>query len=1526
MLLRPWILVLLLGLLSASPATYADGEPEEGGEPTPIEVLEKNVTHDSQAFDRMAAELTEEHAQDAVQTVAESNFDDLEALSVENKLTLISRLAVFGHTRQLRKMFNTMFDRLTRIPGDRRQFTSNLQAVIVPNAMIQPETGEMWYYLGLLAFTENEAELASVIAHELSHGNPDQLKAGVDDEKTEEFLKSVPGYSDLKSSQREEIRADLGSIDRLILGGYNPWAAVTFERRATRLQQATQRGGISGRVIKFLFRKNMDYWSTHPAGEIRMAAMKAYIMYRSQKVDISELVSKPSPFPRSIQVLRLTRLVPLMRPFASVWFHRALLGSFAVSVLWNLGIQDTEAAKLIADTVAEGSGEVGSFVGEMVKKGFLIGMKIVGGLSALQVVVSFKKARDESRRVKDHYLELVRMAQNRYFSIREGNVRNGAELSSAMATILALLDVFYSTEESEHLTVKDLRYARHMAKHVLKEILLIVEESMSENQWRHHDQRRLVAVLSDVPGLVLEDPYVRNLVRGLVKKAGYSVHPIRSDKGFRSSWEHRNRFRIGNRIRLADFAESHSSQLKPEEALILCESLVEEGMYGLLEKVLNAHLSSMFKHVFDRGVSDPKTFYRLEAIIAASLKWANVDYKGGYRLERLQRAFLKARLKVAHAIGKGLGVGSLSRHLNTKTTSTGAINRVLDFKAMTEIHHKIRTQFKTVRDLVKYVDSELIPRNVDISELVKTLHEQVIKHPEMIQEMEDVSLLLDRSYFWVVLGEERGKLEYELISSIKSMASRFGKAWNFEPAAAEKLQGLIIQKLHSLGQYPQELKDEMLLWGSLTNRGITALTDEMFLKLVERAGPEVKSHLEVLAIEQGRVWEAANKAEVIWWSITNSSDYVALKASSDPSVRGAFLSKVLARIQKLMPERGIYYLDILERISVDIRSSEGEARRIHSARGAQSGEKSEDFTLRLFSAIVATVVEWPESDQWNFINFLRGKAPPGARLKKAFRVVGTTRVLRMFSLLPLTARSTILDTFVASPSGLLGRGGSSFRKNARRMIDDILQGCSPAARQVADEILEAFMVALDKTGNKEMKSYVLSYLLVQESKTKTSGEILKNVLEVLGTTGVKIGQSLIASGILPDEDAQELRSVQELTRVPLRYEMYRDVREVMDQEGPLSFRFGKLLGAASMKYVVEAMNDSGGASVMKVIREDAIANTPFQFKLLHALAQHLVDKHGAKYGVFRTIIKSSEAAVRREMSAADEVERGKIAREQLYKQLSIQSTHIEVPREFLMKARLVVSEFAPGVSVFDLPRKYRSEVAAKILEIEDQLLFREGADEDRIYFDPDRHAGNYRVRVEEVGGRAMIDIRPIDFGQLTYVTVREREQITELFSVAQVLKEVGSSGFLVDQLTQTLSLDSKTARKLTSRLGRYFPMKEMKPITAYYSLLAALDEAGLTPDIRFFDFTRALMQLNQYEVLLTGKKTRPTPFDRFSEAVKNRATELGQGVRGNLGFWGKVKILKGVMQKKIDFSIVESEKLLRPGSLLGRCVRHFSAN
>ncbi len=143
--------------------------------------------------------------------------------------------------------------------------------------------GHMYIYTGLMKLCQNEAQLASVMAHEIGHvaghhhGESLTRQYGYSmligfilgdrtSQGAEVAAQLIGTIGELRFSRGQETESDRIGMDMLWRAGYNPEAMVTFMER---MLQNEQQQGRAQPALKFL--------SSHPATAERIAALQALV-------------------------------------------------------------------------------------------------------------------------------------------------------------------------------------------------------------------------------------------------------------------------------------------------------------------------------------------------------------------------------------------------------------------------------------------------------------------------------------------------------------------------------------------------------------------------------------------------------------------------------------------------------------------------------------------------------------------------------------------------------------------------------------------------------------------------------------------------------------------------------------------------------------------------------------------------------------------------------------------------------------------------------------------------------------------------------------------------------------------------------------------------------------------------------------------------------------------------------------------------------------------------------------------------
>lgn len=763
-------------------------------------------------------------------------------------------------------------------------------------------------------------------------------------------------------------------------------------------------------------------------------------------------------------------------------------------------------------------------------------------------------------------------------------------------------------------------------------------------------------------------------------------------------------------------------------------------------------------------------------------------------------------------------------------------------------------KFNSIQEIIEYVRVEFTENGASTRPLAPILHRAIAQNTRLIASYQDALLVLATEDFWPEWQESYttvGELEGFLVKVIQEKKMRHQRRWAYEPRMVEDLHRKIGLRLQQIGAHPKtfaELKD---FWFHLTERGVTAESDRVLQRLIDLAsGPDIQI-LKNAALNEGRVWETDLHSRLAIAQVKSETAYKRLLQEQRPAAREELLTKVISSLSSYIPERGIPYVQFLEDLSVQINSSYAEAQIISDAKTESlkdGGSGAADSNYRAVKIVFDGLREWSKYDQLNFLLFIRGVAEPTVKLQNAFRTVGLERVRRMYEILPIGARVGILDAFLTHT--FVGSGVKENTAWIRRLTGAIIGGEETESQRISHQLLTAFLHAVSVVGNGNLTSTILSYLYaLPSSATDSPGETLKHVLEVFGATGIKVGQFLLAAQILPPEESKVLRSLQDRAKIPSRMELYEDVMDILGipQGAQLPFSVLELLGAASMKYAFLAQdNETFQKLVVKIFRLEAKNNVDMQFDVLENMSKYLVEKFGAKYGVLEVIIESARRAVDRERNTRHEIYKSQIARHAIYVRMNEQGIEVEAPQEDLIRDRMIVAQYAEGVSFNELPDKWKPVVARKILAMESEILF---GDEPVIRFDPDRHAGNYLILVQENADlSSTIKISPIDFGQVLRISTKQRERVIRLFALAQIVSKAGMNEWLLEKVQDVMGLTPDQSVRLRQVAKKYVQASGFNPVTVYISLLAAIRASGHDNiDISYIDFIRGIIQLTQYE-------------------------------------------------------------------------------
>ncbi len=885
---------------------------------------------------------------------------------------------------------------------------------------------------------------------------------------------------------------------------------------------------------------------------------------------------------------------------------------------------------------------------------------------------------------------------------------------------------------------------------------------------------------------------------------------------------------------------------------------------------------------------------------------------------------------IREQIGSLGGYGTFSN--TTRRFSKAVITRL--------IKRKLK-ELDSISEIVKWVEEELIPRNTQISEYAQIFYNHIISNPDIIKNSEDLNAIFENDYFWLQLpvnDNNVSKLESYLVKQLRERAEKNGGIWKYSPAQAEVLHQLILNKSNEFNIIPTDFDGKLNFWLRMTEKGVTSSTDKFFWTVVDAAKTAKQTNkLEEYAIIEGRIWETSIASALAIKKIKRSTKLRRLLKHPANADRLDLLQEVIEIVKLNMPDRGIKYAEFLENLSVEILSTAEEAILIDQAKKDPGklkdiGDKAAqdgifDENVMLMKSIFKELHSWRVSQIIDFVMYLRGAKPASKKIKRAFSTVGPERIKRIFETLPLQGRWGLLDSLFTHVLLSRQEGRSNFintvMKNTvgtpeSQLARTLIGGKQTQAQQISYKVLDAFLYAMNETGNDVLTTYIFSYLYALPPATQSSpGETLKHILETLGTLFVKFGQILAATNRLPPEENVHLADLREGANIPSRGDVYQDLGEILGVESTeLPFSVKQVVGGASIKYAVLAHDELKDEDViLKIFRLAAINNRETQYAILDRMAERLISKGGSEFLIFQTIADAAKQAVEDEVDAHGEVEKSARARKTIYAQRSTEDVIIEVPVEELVNERLIVSAFADGMSFNEIKEKH-PEVALKaakvILEVETDILFNSMGS---IYdFEPDRHDGNYRIAFEPVNDNFKTFIRPIDMGQLTKISVEMRDKIVRLFAISQILYKVGANKNITNKIADLFDIHGKQKDILARVLRKNFPDSNLDETTAYFSLLSAvasslpkiINEEGLqakqTLHRGYVDFIRAILQTTQYQVEGLDED-QMSPARYFHNLVSEKVNEYGNLIelsslqKVGIHFFNTKNILKAYMNE-----------------------------
>jgi len=614
-----------------------------------------------------------------------------------------------------------------------------------------------------------------------------------------------------------------------------------------------------------------------------------------------------------------------------------------------------------------------------------------------------------------------------------------------------------------------------------------------------------------------------------------------------------------------------------------------------------------------------------------------------------------------------------------------------------------------------------------------------------------------------------------------------------------------------------------------------------------------------------------------------------------PNERVKIINAEMKVIRQYFPESGYSTASLLDWMSHRLRNRQSEAAYVKE-KFLEHNNDDKDLAFSVINEIVDEAMSWDPVERWALIRWLRGSGPIPDLVKTKMRRMGPETVRRLYTTLPTLVRSSFISTILGAPRvGLLEAEGKNL------YYEQVLNEIMPANESTADiasELLESFLVAMEKVSNPAKRRAVLSYLLAHPVEQSDTGNVLKNLLEAYGVPGIKLGQILAAGDFLPDHVRNKLSDLDDHANEPFRHEIYERLKSTLKTDAiePL-FIVEDLKGSASMKYAVTVIDRNGQRHLIQVKREEAEAALLRNFEEMKVIVMELIKLSPQRYAFLKGMVQATKDAIRRELSLLSEGKKAVIAREE-YKKLDLgKDVKVEVAQTSPLIEQvspdksslyqLRSSEFASGGNIRDFSPEAQRRMAEIILQGERDLLFPE--DGRTTHVDPDRHPGNIIWAYDSETGELLYRYKPIDWGQQYELRQADRDRVIELMSYSQLFEHVGAEPNLVDALIKSTGIAPEKQAGLKRAISKYFPNTTSSPrsiLGPFYYLLSSLEDAGMKPNMLFYDFIKGIFQLEVYEERVRGKE-HASPKNTFRDKVLTKATELSKVTDPSL--LGKIK-------------------------------------
>ena len=677
---------------------------------------------------------------------------------------------------------------------------------------------------------------------------------------------------------------------------------------------------------------------------------------------------------------------------------------------------------------------------------------------------------------------------------------------------------------------------------------------------------------------------------------------------------------------------------------------------------------------------------------------------------------------------------------------------------------------------------------------------------------------------------------------------------------SEKMQKVFIDKMREGGAWPKKnLKQQHEILFSLAKRGPSELTDELLYNLYMKPSFQCWSCIEE-TMQNHAFWDLHRRKEIYekYLQLTfQKFDEQSFKWT--PEHVREYATKIVATVNLFFPVPSMERSEILERLANDIKASEKLTHMIDDEKGRGVNEEAA-LGLGLYLMNKVLNIYPTDEERMALVKFfVRDDKLPEPIAQRFRQQVGVNRLRRQFLELPAYAKALAINALIVN---LLPK--STYRRELEHLIWNNVQ---EENRSLAKLFYRSFVKALQETAPFQ-ESVFVAFLLGQLANVQGShpGEKLKYILESLGGTGISIGQKIYQRRMLPDEYLEHLKNMTDHSPLPSRKAIYDRLRALLGvKKINQVLQFQEILGGASTALVVRVLFKDKKEAALKMTFEDLPKRTQVEFRKMEAALSYLVEDGGSTYNRLWPVIQEVHDGLKGQEDLTQEQDKTAKMRD-LYESQNayedkVQFKVIQTLSDIgagtsgfdRISSEHVFMELATGKTLTRLCEDQKKEVFPEIFKKEMNILLADPDESGMIYFEKDRHMGNFMADFSTVPTRIFV----YDYPLFSSINVSERNSLFRLIGWLEARRMYGTNLFtqkLIDsKIAEVLATEIAQAQLNAGKVAKFLSTAladKGETSEKLFALFAIIDEVGTKDKIRvrpsLISYTIALGHAERY--------------------------------------------------------------------------------